>query len=292
MRTLLIGGGGQLGTELIAAANGRFKIIVPERGELDVTDSRAVGRAMDGAAVELLINCAAFHDLEACENDPGLALQVNATAVSELAHLCRHQSVRLLTFSTDYVFPGDQKTPYDENARPYPLQAYGASKRAGELAALEAWGEGTYIIRTCGLYGPQGSRSRGGNFIAKRLAEAATAEVLEVGSDLICTPTYAADLAAAVLDLMAVPGLDPGVYHLTNEGQCSWAEFTRAGFEAAGVKTRIKAIDRGGDYGPVKRPPYSVLANKRARALGITLPSWPDALERYLGRYLAASTAS
>ncbi len=281
MRTLLIGGGGQLGAELIAADNGRFKIIVPKRGELDVTDSEAVGRAMDEAAAELLINCAAFHDLEECENDPGRALLVNATAVSELAHLCRHQSVRLLTFSTDYVFPGDQKAPYDENARPYPLQVYGASKRAGELAALEAW-EGTYIIRTCGLYGPQGSRSRGGNFIDKRLAEAAMAEVLEVGSDLICTPTYAADLAAAVLDLMLVPGLAPGVYHLTNEGQCSWAEFTRAGFEAAGVRTKVEAVDRGGDYGRIRRPPYSVLANKRARALGITLPSWTDALERYL----------
>jgi dTDP-4-dehydrorhamnose reductase len=187
-----------------------------------------------------------------------------------------------LTVSTDYVFDGGLRTPYSEDDRALPLQAYGTSKRAGELAALASAPESTIVVRTCGLYGYAGSRERLGNFVEKRIAEGRVRDHIEVGSDLTCTPTSASAFANAVFRLIEHREATPGVYHLTAEGACSWAEFTTEILRLAGIECHVEPADRRGDYGRIRRPPYSVLGNRRGAALGIRLPDWTDDLARYV----------
>ncbi len=282
-RTLLvIGSHGQLGQDVLRAAEPGWTVEAPSRAALDITDTAAVMRAVAALRPDAVINCAAFHDLSRCETDEALAFRINAGAVEALAHACRAAGSRLLTLSTDYVFSGDSAKPYDEDCPCAPLQAYGRSKLAGERRALEAWPEGVMVVRTCGLYGRGGSRDKGGNFVEKRLEDARTRNVLEVGCDLVCTPTATASLAPALLALASHPEAKGGVYHLTAAGACSWADFTAAILNLTGSRCRVEPIDRKGDYGPIRRPAYSVMANTGAAALGIRLDHWHDQLATYL----------
>jgi len=162
-----------------------------------------------------------------------------------------------------------------------PIQAYGISKVAGERAALSAHPEGAFVVRSCGLYGHALSRQKSGNFVLNRLADAKTKKAVEVGSDLVCTPTSASDLAGAILALLEreVPA---GLYHLTNAGFCDWAAFTAEIYRQAGTATRVVSVDRGGRYAPARRPAYSVLDGKKASAVGVSLRPWQDALAEYV----------
>ncbi len=281
MRILLIGKSGQLGGDLLRN-NESHDILAPDRGELDITVPATVAAATERFRPDFIINTAAFHDLPRCEEEPGEAFRVNCAAVRDLAHVAREWGARLVTFSSDYVFGGDKRTPYGEEDPPRPLQMYGISRAAGEFAALAAAPERSVIIRTCGLYGASGARSKGGNFVEKRLAEAGQCGELEMGCDQTVSPTSTDDLSRAVLKLIEHPQLTAGIYHLVNEGECSWYEFTRAIYEIAGVAVKVKPVNRGGMSGTMRRPLYSVLANRKGRALGIVLPHWRDALERYL----------
>jgi len=230
------------------------------------------------------VNCAAFHNVPQCEEHPEQAFRVNCTAVRDLAMACRDAGARLFTFSTDYVFGGDSRTPYGEDDLPRPLQMYGISRLAGEHAALSVAPEHAVVIRTCGLYGQSGARSKGGNFVDGRVADARAGKTIEMAMEQTVAPTCTGDLSRAVLALAAAPALAPGVYHLVNEGQCSWYELTLAIVEILGLPVRVVPVDRQGRSGNMRRPLYSVLANHKARRLGITLPPWRDALERYLRR--------
>jgi dTDP-4-dehydrorhamnose reductase len=180
------------------------------------------------------------------------------------------------------VFGGEKRTPYREDDLPQPLQMYGISRLAGELAARAVYPEGSLIVRTCGLYGKSGAQSKGGNFVDKRLADATVTRRLEMGCDQIVSPTSTDDLSRAVWQLIGHTGADPGIYHLVNEGGCSWYEFTRTIYEIAGLEVEVVPVDRGGLSGTMRRPLYSVLANTRAKQLGIELPSWRDGLSRYM----------
>lgn len=281
MRLLLIGSAGQLGSDLLRNNPGH-DVASPARGELDITRSDQVRAAMERHRPELVVNCAAFHNVPQCEADPGQAFRVNCTAVRDLARLCRDADARLFTFSSDYVFGGERRTPYGEDDLPRPLQIYGISRLAGEHAALSAAPAHAVVIRTCGLYGRAGARSKGGNFVDGRVADARAGKVIEMAMEQTVAPTSTDDLSRAVLALAAAPALAPGVYHLVNEGQCSWYELTQAIVEILGLSARVVPVDRQGRSGDMRRPLYSVLANHKARRLGITLPAWRDALERYL----------
>jgi dTDP-4-dehydrorhamnose reductase len=138
------------------------------------------------------------------------------------------------------------------------------------------------VIRTCGLYGRSGAAQKGGNFVDKRLDDARRTESLEMGNDQTVCPTSTDDLSRAVFALLESPVAGPGIYHLVNEGECTWYDFTRAIYSIAGIRTQVVPVDRKGLTGNMRRPAYSVLANTRAAALGIRLPHWRDALERYL----------
>ena len=283
MKLLVFGAYGQAGSSLRPLAEGRgFVIDAPRRAALDVRNTQDVAQYIKAARADWVVNFSAFHVLEACEDNFAEAMLVNAVAVQAMAVASRAAGAKFLSVSTDYVFDGRKTEPWREDDKARPLQAYGVSKRAGELAALAAAPERTFIVRTCGLYSHAGSRDRGGNFIEKRLAEARTRDKIEIGSDIVCTPTSADAFAQAVLALLTAAQPSPGIYHLTAEGACSWAEFAAEAFALSGVNCRVVAVDRKGDYGRIRRPAYSVLGNIRGRALGIKLPHWKDDLARYL----------
>jgi dTDP-4-dehydrorhamnose reductase len=281
MRILLIGAGGQLGSDLIKNNPGH-EIIAPHRTELDVTHKDAISVVLRETKPDWVINTAAFHNVPLCEEQPERAFRVNCVAVRDLGLACEKHGARLLTFSTDYVFDGEQRKPYREDDCPAPLQIYGLSKLAGERIAKAVAAELVVIVRTCGLYGYSGAASKGGNFVDKRVNDGQSVSALEMSCDQTVCPTSTDDLSKAVYDLLAKIKQGSGIYHLVNEGECTWYEFTRAIFECLGVETQVHPVDRGGRTGLMRRPRYSVLENTRARALGVTLPSWQNALTRYL----------
>jgi len=282
MKILLIGKTGQLGGDLIRN-NPDHEIVAPSREELDIANREAMLQALQAVEPDVVINTAAFHNVPACETDADRAFLINCVAVRDLASACRKAGARFVTFSTDYVFGGERRTPYLEDDRPQPLQLYGISRLAGEYAAMAAAPNNSIIIRTCGLYGTSGARSKGGNFVDKRIQDASTNSCLEMGCDQVVSPTSTDDLSRAVWQLIAHPDLACGIYHLVNEGECSWYEFTKAIYTIMGLDIEVVPVDRGGMSGEMRRPLYSVLANTKARALGITLPPWESGLERYIG---------
>ncbi|MHA1410901.1 MAG: SDR family oxidoreductase, partial [Candidatus Odinarchaeia archaeon] len=210
------------------------------------------------------------------------AMAVNFVAVNRMAKLCREREITFVTYSTDYVFDGEKEAPYKENDYPNPLQIYGISKLAGEYAALNTYPERTFIIRTCGLYGgKEGSPEKKGNFVLNIIKEARNKEITEVSSEQIVSPTYAGDLSRATLKLLNSKA-NAGIYHLVNEGYCSWYEFAREILKLAGINKEIRPVDRDGLSGKTKRPKFSALKNTKAKVAGVGLPSWQEGLRSYL----------
>jgi dTDP-4-dehydrorhamnose reductase len=281
MKILLIGASGQLGGDILRN-NAKHEIIAPGRSELDLQHLEQMERAVRHVRPDVVINCAAFHNVPLCEEQPEKAFLVNCFSVGRLAGLCRDNGVRFVTFSSDYVFDGAKRTPYVESDAPRPLQIYGITRVAGEYAALSAAPEQVIVIRTCGLYGRSGAVSKGGNFIDKRIADAKTMRSLEMGSDQTVCPTSTDDLSKAVFALLENRECAPGIYHLVNEGECTWYEFTRAIFNILDLKVDVHPVNRSGLSGSMRRPLYSVLANTKARKLGVALPPWRTTLQRYL----------
>jgi len=282
MRILLIGKTGQLAGDIISIGQNEHEIYAPSRDILDIEKQETVEQAISYFNPEVIINTAAFHNVPLCETESVRAFSVNFLAVRNLAILSKQAGALFVTFSTDYVFDGKKGKPYTEDDIANPLQIYGMSKLAGEYAALSIWPEETIIIRTCGLYGFSGASSKGGNFVDKRIKDARKESILEMSSEQVVSPTYTQDLSNAVFSLISQKDLKSGIYHLVNEGQCSWYEFTKAIYEIMNINIDLKPVNRHGMSGEVKRPLYSALANKKARTFSIQLPYWKDALSRYL----------
>lgn len=281
MKILLIGATGQLGGDLLRNNPGH-EIVAPDRDLLDLARPAEAAAMVTRLRPEAVINCAAFHNVPKCEEDPAQAFMINCAAVRDLAAACAKAGAWLLNFSTDYVYGGERNTPWREDDLPAPVQIYGITRLAGEHAALAAAPARAVVIRTCGLYGIAGARSKGGNFVDGRVADARAGKRIEMACEQIVTPTSTDDLSRAVFALISHPGLSAGVYHLVNEGACSWYEFTCEIVRLVGAQAEVVPVDRGGRTGEMRRPLYSVLANTRARALGISLRPWQDALADYL----------
>jgi dTDP-4-dehydrorhamnose reductase len=281
MKILLIGKTGQLGGDILR--NGAaHEIHAHDETTLDITVPDAVRAAIAELRPDVVINTAAFHNVPKCETEPLEAFRVNCIAVRELAAACNEAGCRLVTFSSDYVFGGEKRTPYREDDHPAPLQMYGISRLAGEHAALSTGPDHAVVIRTCGLYGISGAASKGGNFVDQRIADARRGGPIEMGCDQTVSPTYTEDLARATLTLITKHGPPPGIYHLVNEGECSWYEFSLAIYELMNLNVQVIPVDRKGVSGGMKRPLYSVLANTIGKNLRVELPHWKNALRRYL----------
>lgn len=281
-KILLIGKNGQLGNEIAKDAGlFDFEVFPFDRDEIDVVNPPQLEGKMREIKPDIIINAAAYHVLPKCEEYPMEAMKINFIAVGEMAKLCKKYAAKFVTYSTDYVFDGKKGIPYTENDNPNPLQIYGMSKLAGEYASLFSYPENTFVIRTCGLYGGKtGSPEKGGNFVLNIMEESRGKEIVEVSMEQTVSPTYAGDLSKATLQLLN-NGAQPGIYHLINEGYCNWYEFAKAIFKLAKINKEIKPVDRNGLDGKVKRPKFSALINTKAKALGIKLPLWQEALQSY-----------
>jgi len=281
-KILLIGKTGQLGNEIMKdAPSFGFKIAGLEKEELDVTNESQVKKKIGKIKPDILINTSAYHVVSKCEENPLAAMSVNFIAVRDLAKICKKKNIIFVTYSTDYVFDGEKETSYNENDKPNPLQMYGMSKLAGEYASLNFYPEASFIIRTCGLYGGKtGSLEKGGNFVLNIIKEAQDKKIVEVSSEQIISPTYARDLSKATLKLLNSK-VGHGIYHLINEGYCSWYEFAKEIFQLAKIDKELKPVDRNGFSDGIKRPKFSALKNTKAKSLDIKLPSWQEGLKSY-----------
>ena len=279
-RVLLLGASGQLGSDLAGLLEGPHLVALSRR-DLDVTDAAAVARMVAEARPAVILNTTAFTRVDDAESDPAPAFTVNTVSVHRLARIAERHQARLVHFSTDYVFGGSGPGPFTEDATPAPLNAYGVSKLAGESCVRNA-GPRHLVIRSSGLYGVAGSRGKGGNFVETMRRLAHEQKPIRVVDDQVLSPTYTADLAEAVVQLLAAdpPG---GVYHLTNGGACSWFEFARRIFALCELAPDLTVTTSAAFGAPARRPANSVLANTRAATLGLApLRPWPDALAAYL----------
>ena len=280
MKVIVIGAAGQLGTDLCRVLQAQADDVVPlTHPELDVTDAERVEKSIASIGPTVVINTAAFHKVDLCEVDPARSFAVNALGPWNLARACQRNGAVLVHFSTDYVFGGEQRRPYSEDDLARPLSVYGVSKLAGECM-IPPNCQRYFTIRTCGLYGIVGSNGKGGNFVETMLRKAADGAPIRVVSDQSLPPTFTGDLAEVVAKLIHTKAY--GLYHITNEGECSWFEFARKTFELAGITADLKPITTPEFYSSVQRPAYSVLSKAKLGGLGLGMPIWQDGLARYL----------
>ncbi|MEZ6141096.1 MAG: dTDP-4-dehydrorhamnose reductase [Zavarzinella sp.] len=279
MRAIIVGGNGQLGQEFSQLL--LDQAVVANRSSIDLQSMPSIEAFLDAHQPTVVLNCAAYNFVDRAESEADAAFATNAHAVHHLAKACQQRGIKFVHFSTDHVFGGDSQRsiPYCEGDLPAPVSVYGCSKLAGEHLAL-ATCPSALIIRTCGLYSYLGSGGKGNNFVLTmlRLAERKTLKVID---DQICSPTFAGDLAAKTLELLAVHA--QGVFHITNQGGCSWWEFAKTIFEYANLDVEVQKI-RTAEYGqPARRPAYSVLSSERLDTWGIApLPTWRDAVRQFL----------
>jgi dTDP-4-dehydrorhamnose reductase len=285
MKVLVTGAHGQLGRALLPALR-KHNVIAFSHATLDITDGPAVDGAITGHAPDVVIHCAALTDTTRCERDPGRAMAVNAQGTDKVARACARAGARLIAVSTNEVFDGDTTSPYEEDAPAHAINAYGASKLEGERLAAAACDD-TLIVRASWLYGEGGN-----NFVEKVLAAAREDKTLNFVTDEVSTPTCAYDLANAIVALIEKRA-PSGVFHLVNEGEASRYDWAVETLRLAGMgPVTVNAVTtdelRAGGYGGPHKPPYSVLANVRARKLGVALRPWREALAAYCARTMSA----
>jgi dTDP-4-dehydrorhamnose reductase len=285
----LIGAGGMLARKVRELAPSGYAVHGFDLPGFDITDRPLVLAEMAALGPAVIVNCAAFTDVDGAESREDLATLVNGAGPGHLAEAARQCEAVLVHISTDYVFAGDKGVPYREEDPTGPLSAYGRSKLAGERAIAASGLERHFILRTSWLYGPGGK-----NFVETMLRLAAEREELRVVADQVGSPTYTGDLAAAIFRLLALAELPAGpgpfgVYHFANRGECSWHGFATqivASARAAGIPLKVKRIVpiATGDYPlPARRPAYSALAkDKYLSATGAAIPPWQESLELYL----------
>lgn len=282
MKVLVTGADGQLGRSLrkIAASKPALSWIFTDVAELDITDLSAVRRMVAQEQVDVLVNCAAFTNVDAAEDQPELAERLNAQAVENLAIAMKETGGLLVHISTDYVFgAGPLNTPIREDQTPAPSGVYGLTKLHGE-EAIQRVGCRHIIIRTAWLYSEYGK-----NFVKTMLRLTAEKPSLKVVFDQVGTPTYAGDLARVILAFLEAGNTPVSeIYHFTNEGACSWYDFAQAIARYAG-HSACDILPCHSDEFPSKvhRPAYSVLDKSKIKArLGMQIPYWTDSLQRCL----------
>ncbi len=282
----MFGSRGQLGTELNKELSARgYEVACFDRSTVDITDAHAVANAVErsvaGGAPALVLNAAAYNQVDVAEQEPLAAFQVNALAVRNLAVACRNSDAQLVHFSTDYVFDGLAGRAYREDDPPRPLGAYAVSKLAGELYA-RAYLDTPLIIRTSGVFGPGGLDTARGNFVELMLRLAAQNKPIRVVEDHVASPTYAPALAARTADLVERGA--HGTFHIGGGTPISWFDWAAKIFEAAGLNPPLKPTNEREFRTAARRPKYSALSNAKMEALGIApMPSLDDAIREYLG---------
>jgi len=290
-KIIVTGAAGQLGRELQIAADAfpQFAFRFLSRNDLAIEDSTATLALFQQEQPDWCINCAAYTAVDKAETEKEQAFRINGTAVGTLAAACRHTGARLVHLSTDYVFDGSSPRPLKEEDPTGPISVYGASKLQGEQLAMKEHADGTVILRTSWVYSEFGH-----NFVKTMIRLMNERPSINVVNDQVGSPTYAADLATAILTITATtpfvpathsPHFVPGIYHYSNEGRISWYEFALAIKELTGSTCIVNPIPTTQFPTPAKRPAFSLLDKGLIRATyGLSIAEWKDSLAKCLRR--------
>jgi dTDP-4-dehydrorhamnose reductase len=278
---VIFGGGGQLGLELCREFElRRWTVKRFDRQSLDITNGHRVEEAVAQADPQLVINAAAYNQVDIAENEPAAAYQANALAVRNIAMACRQTDARLIHYSTDYVFDGTKGSAYVETDTPHPLGAYAVSKLAGELYA-QAYLNDPLIIRTSGVFGPGGMFTARGNFVELMLRLAKDNHPIRVVEDHVASPSYAPAMASRTADLVD-KGIR-GLFHMGGGEAISWYDYAKLIFELAGLSPSLQPTDEREYRTAARRPRYSALSNSKLEAAGIApMPPLRKAVSDYL----------
>lgn len=286
MKVLVTGASGQLGFDVCRELRQRG---IEHRGlsskELDIRDGAAVQRMLEEYRPDAVIHCAAYTQVDRAEEEPEQCFAVNALGTRNIARACAAVGAKLLYISTDYVFPGTGERPYEPEDETGPLGIYGKSKLEGEHAVRELL-DRFFIVRISWAFG-----INGGNFIRTMLRLSETVDTVRVVDDQVGSPTYTADLAPLLCDMIQTEKY--GIYHASNEGFCSWAELAEAVFAAAGRQTKVQRVTTA-EYGAkAPRPHNSRLSKTKLPERGFCpLPWWQDGLKRFLEEMIASKEHS
>jgi len=278
MKILLTGANGQLGNEIrkLSSQYNTFEFIYTDVEELDITCDKSCLDLFNNIKPNYLINCAAYTAVDKAETDTATAYKINATAVKNLAEACKVHNTYMIHVSTDYVFDGKSCVPYKETDAVNPNSEYGKSKAEGEKEALLY--KNALVIRTSWLYS-----SFGNNFVKTMIKLGKERDSLNVVSDQIGTPTYAKDLANAILTIVAKTEFVPGIFHYSNEGVCSWYDFACAIMELNNLNCKVNPIETEQYPTPAKRPSYSLLnKNKIKSTYNIEIAHWHESLKEMI----------
>ena len=280
-RAAVFGSGGQLGVELTSQFSSRgYDVACFERASVDITDGDAVESAISRYDPDIVINAAAYNQVDVAEQEPAAAFLVNALAVRNVAIACRNADALLVHFSTDYVFDGTAGQAYREDDATRPLGAYAVSKLAGEQYA-RAYLDRVLIVRTSGVYGPGGLSTARGNFVELMLRLAAGGQPIRVVEDHVASPTYAPALASRTADL--VEKNIYGIVHVGGGTPISWYDWAAKIFAAAELDPRLKPTNEREFRTAARRPKYSALSNSKMESLGIApMPPLDQAIRDYL----------
>jgi len=283
-KILVTGGNGQLGNELRRLCRNYpgLEFIFTDVDMLDITNPDAVSVFMEASKPAIVVNCAAYTNVDGAEDDVKNARKINALAPQVLAAACAMQNAFLIHISTDYVFDGSTTIPYTEDDSTNPISVYGSSKLEGEEKIKTVFDD-YVIIRTSWMYSAYGH-----NFMRKMVELGNDREEVKVVNDQFGSPTYARDLANCIIDIIIKSILNPqaylpGIYHYANQGSCSWYEFAKEIFELEGIKCKLTPVRTAEFPTKAKRPQYSVLNTTRVReSFGIGIPNWRDSLKECL----------
>jgi dTDP-4-dehydrorhamnose reductase len=280
-KTIVIGCNGQLGTDLLRCFS--ENVVALTHDDLEITNANDVVALFRDVKPSLVVNTAAFHQTARCDQYPAKAYEVNAVGAVNLAKACELVDALLVHISTDYVFDGAKGAPYVETDPVRPLSVYGLSKAAGEAAVMN-YCRRHYVVRSCGLYGRVPSRAKGDNFITKVLRTAQNLGEVTVVDDEIVTPTWTLSLARQIRRLCeAESSIRYGIVHASDEGQCSWYEFTAEIFRLTRTAAVLKPVSVAESRPDVRRPRYSVLENRALNdARANIMQTWRSSLAQYL----------
>ena len=281
-RVMVLGANGQLGSDVTAAfvAEG-YEVSAFTHQDIELTSLESVRLAFERVSPQIVINAAAFSNVDKCETDPLLAFRVNALGARNVAQACSVQAAKILHISTDYVFDGVKDTPYTELDVPCPLNVYGNTKLSGEFFVRSA-NPRHFVVRVCGIYGQNPCRSKNGlNFVELMLKLSRERDEIRVVDDEFVTPTPTVEIARQLIVLSQTSHY--GLFHATAEGSCSWYEFARAIFDITGTRVRLERARPGEFAAKVLRPRYSVLENAALKRLGLNVfRHWKEGLQEYL----------
>jgi dTDP-4-dehydrorhamnose reductase len=278
MKIAIIGSTGQLGQDLMKMLQPDHEVIGLTHQDVEVTDYDSF-QTLKEQKPSVIINTAAFHKTDQCEDEPLKTFSVNAVGPKNVAAVSKEIKATNVFISTDYLFSGSKNEPYTEEDVPDPINTYGISKLAGELFTIQT--PNHYIFRVASLFGVAGASGKGGNFVETMIAKAKRSEPVSVVDDMWMSPTYTKDAAAIIKKTLELP-LPFGTYHLTNQGQCTWFQFAQEIFRLTGLNPDLKRIETSQIQTKAKRPLFSALKSVKLPQYNLGMRSWKEALYSYL----------